>query len=59
MEQYHIRYNQIVKSIQDLQRTLEKEVLKGVDVIGITTTGAAKYRDIVYKLPVCDFSVLK
>jgi len=38
---------------------LEKEVLKGVDVIGITTTGAAKYRDIVYKLPVCDFSVLK
>ena len=28
------------------------EILKSADVIAMTTTGAAKYRDLIYNLPV-------
>ena len=46
------KYNRIVKKLKDFENRESFEVLKRADLIAMTTTGAAKYRDMIYKLPV-------
>jgi len=52
VERHYAKYNQLCKSLHEFQRAEDRAVLKEAQIIGITTTGAAKYRDIIYQLPV-------
>jgi len=45
-----VEYNRLAKDLKDMENRESFEVLKSADVVAMTTTGAAKYRDIIYKL---------
>ena len=45
-------YNRTAKDLKDMENRESFEILKSADVIAMTTTGAAKYRDLIYNLPV-------
>jgi len=45
-------YNRLTKALNDIRNQEAFQVLEKADVIAMTTTGAAKYRDMIYKLPV-------
>lgn len=49
------KYNRQIKKMTDLGNRDSFEVLKNADVIAMTTTGAAKHRDMIYRLPVSFF----
>ncbi|CAK8681019.1 unnamed protein product [Clavelina lepadiformis] len=52
LNQHFARYNHLTKEIRNIRRHEDFSVLETANVIAMTTTGAAKYRDIIYKLPV-------
>ncbi|XP_078484289.1 NFX1-type zinc finger-containing protein 1-like [Ciona intestinalis] len=45
-------YNRKIANFKAMREAASFAVLRGADVIGMTTTGAAKYRSIISKLPV-------
>ena len=47
------KYNQLARALVDAQNEQDYTILRSAKVVGMTTTGAAKYRDIVQRLPVC------
>ncbi|XP_076813144.1 NFX1-type zinc finger-containing protein 1-like isoform X2 [Clavelina lepadiformis] len=45
------KYNQLARALVDAQNEQDYTILRSAKVVGMTTTGAAKYRDIVQRLP--------
>ena len=41
------QYNEICRELADLKQCEDMEILEGADVVGMTTTGAAKYQHIL------------
>nr|XP_039261973.1 NFX1-type zinc finger-containing protein 1-like [Styela clava] len=44
------KYNRLSKQLQELRKREDAEILQSADVVAVTTTGAAKYRELIYKL---------
>ncbi|CAK8680919.1 unnamed protein product [Clavelina lepadiformis] len=45
-------YNDLVKELANFRNEEDFSLLQDADVVAMTTSGAAKYRDMIYKLPV-------
>lgn len=43
-------YNQYARRLEELRQMEDAEILQNADVVAVTTTGAAKYRNLIYKL---------
>ena len=52
LAKHSLKYNKLVKQLDDMKNQEAFQVLENADVIAMTTTGAAKYRDMIYKIPV-------
>ena len=46
------KYNRLAKVLTEAKNEEDFQILRSANVIGMTTTGAARYRDIVHRLPV-------
>ena len=45
-----MEYNNFAKELEELSRKADAEIVKEADVVAATTTGAAKYRDMINNL---------
>lgn len=44
------KYSQLAKEARNIERAAQAATLQGADVVAATTTGAAKYRNLIYNL---------
>jgi len=50
-----MKYQEVTQKLRNCRFSEDEEILKRADLIGLTTTGAAKYRNLIQNLSVSNF----